>query len=160
MSTYNIKKVQYRQCLCICVFKKGAISPKSLHIATSHISQGQNWCFVVKKVQYRLCLCLCVFKMVQYRPSHCIMLHLIYHKDKTGVVYSERCSIDLSLCILLHPIYHKNKTGVVYSKRCNIGRVDRAAGGTGIKGAGAEVEGTVGVLEGARSGGRGGGERG
>ena len=91
------------------VYSKGAISPTSLHnIATSDISQGQNWCFVFKKVQYRLCLCICVFKTVQYRPSRCILLHLIYHKDA------------LCLCILLHPIYHKNKTGVVYSKRCSI----------------------------------------
>ena len=78
--------------LHMCI-QKGAISPKSLHIATSDISQGQNWCFVFKKVQYRLCLCICVFKTVQYRPSRCILLHLIYHKDKTGVVYSKRCNI-------------------------------------------------------------------
>ena len=40
-----------------------------------------------------------------------ILLHPIYHKDKTGVVYSKRCSIDLSLCMLLHPRTHKDKTG-------------------------------------------------
>ena len=52
----------------------------SLRIAASDISQGQNWCCLFKKVQYRLC--------------HCVLLHLIYHKDKTGVVYSKRCNID------------------------------------------------------------------
>ena len=45
------------------------------------------------------------------------MMHPIYHKDKTEVVHSERCSIVRSLCILRHPIYHKDKTGVVYSKK-------------------------------------------
>ena len=103
--------------LCI---QKGAISPKSLHIATSDISQGQNWCFLLKKVQYRLCLCICVFKTVQYRLRRCILLHLIYHKDKPGVEYSERFNIALCLCILLHPMYHKDKTCVVYLKRCSI----------------------------------------
>ena len=132
--------------LCI---QKGAISPKSLHIAASDISQGQNWC--------------CVFKKVQYRLSLCILLHPIYHKDRTGVVYSKRCNIakvfaycyirsitrtklvsciqkgpispmslhmciqkgaiSPNLCILLHPIYHKDKTGVLFSKRCNIAYV-------------------------------------
>ena len=121
-----------------CVFKKVPYRPTcmSLHIAASDISQRQTWCCVFKKVQYRLC--------------HCILLHLIYHKDKTGVVYSKRCnialclctslnllyhkdktdvvfsnskrcSIALCLCILQHLICHKDKTGVVYSKRCNIG---------------------------------------
>ena len=59
--------------------QKGAISPTSLHIAASDISQGQNRC--------------CVFKTVQYSLLLCILLHLIYHKDKTGVVYSKRCNI-------------------------------------------------------------------
>ena len=112
------KRCNIALCLCILlhllhhkdkigvVYQKGAISPLSLHIAASDISQGQNWCCVFKKVQYRLCLC--------------ILLHPIYHKDKTGVVYSKRCNIALCLCILLHLICHKDKTGVVYSKRCNI----------------------------------------
>ena len=99
--------------LQMCI-QQGAISLKSLHIATSDISQGQNWCFVFKKLQYRLCLFICVFKTVQYRLSRCILLHLIYHKHKPGVVYSKRCNIALWLCILLHPIYHNVKTGVVY----------------------------------------------
>ena len=30
---------------------------------------------------------------MQYRLCLCILLHLIYHKDKTGVVYSKRCNI-------------------------------------------------------------------
>ena len=51
---------------------------------------------------------------------HCVLLHQIYHKDKTGVVYSEMCNIALCLCISLHLLYHEDKTGVVYSKRCNI----------------------------------------
>ena len=38
--------------LVLCI-QKGAISPKFLHIATSDMSQGQNWCCVFKKVQYR-----------------------------------------------------------------------------------------------------------
>ena len=67
---------------------------------------GQNWCCLFKKVQYRLC--------------HCVLLHQIYHKDKTGVVYSKRCNIALCLCISLHLLYHKDKTGVVYSKRYSI----------------------------------------
>ena len=33
--------------------QKGAISPMSLRIAASDISQGQNWCCIFKKVQYR-----------------------------------------------------------------------------------------------------------
>ena len=61
---------------------------------------------------------------MQYRPKSLHIAayfeHPIYHKDKTGVVYSKMCSIDLSFCILLHPIYHKDTTGVVYSKRCSI----------------------------------------
>ena len=60
--------------------QKGAVSPMSLCIAASDISQGQNWCCVFKKVQYRpmplhiaasaisqgqnWC---CVFKTIQYR---------------------------------------------------------------------------------------------
>ena len=91
--------------LVLC-FQKGAISPMSLHIAASDISQGQNWC--------------CTFKNVQYRLCHSILLHSIYHKDKTGVVYSEICNIALCHCILLHSIYHKDKIGVVYSKSCSI----------------------------------------
>ena len=62
--------------LCI---KKGEISPLPLHIATSDISQGQNWC--------------CIFKKVQYCLSFCILLHPIFHKDKTAVVYSKRCNL-------------------------------------------------------------------
>ena len=87
---------------------KSAISPMSLHIAAFDISQGQNWC--------------CVFKKVQYRPKSLHMAVSIYHTDRhsVGIVHSKRCNIALCLCILLHPIYHKNKTGVVYSKRCNI----------------------------------------
>ena len=77
-----------------------------LHIAVSDISQGQNWRCVFKKVQYRLC--------------HCVLLHQIYHKHKTGVMYSKRCNIALCLCISLHLLYHEDKTAVVYSKRCNI----------------------------------------
>ena len=61
--------------LMLCI-QQGGISPLSLHIAASDISQGQNWCCVFNKVEYRLCLC--------------ILLRLIYHKDKTGVVYSKR----------------------------------------------------------------------
>ena len=38
-------------------------------------------------------------------------------------MYSKRCNIALCLCILLHLIYHKDKTGVVHSKRCNIAYV-------------------------------------
>ena len=76
--------------LHMCI-QKDVISPKSLHIATSDISKGQNWFFVFKKVQHRLCLCICVFKTVQYRLRRLILLHLIYHKDKPGVVYSKRC---------------------------------------------------------------------
>ena len=34
-----------------------------------------------------------VFKKVQYRLSLCILLHPIYHKDKTGVVYSKSRNI-------------------------------------------------------------------
>ena len=98
--------------LHMCI-QKDAVSSKSLHIATSDISQEQNWCFDFKKVQYRLCLCICVFKTVQYRPSRCILLHLIYHKDIPGVVYSKWRNIALCLCILLHLIYHKDKTGVI-----------------------------------------------
>ena len=59
--------------------QNGAISPMYLHIPASDISQGQN--------------CCCVFKKVQYRLSFCILLHLICHKDKTGVVYSRRCNL-------------------------------------------------------------------
>ena len=73
--------------LCI---QKGAISPKFLHIATSDMSQGQNWCCVFEKVQSRLCLYICVLKKAQYCLSLCILLHPIYHKDKTGVLYSKR----------------------------------------------------------------------
>ena len=86
-----------------CVFKKVQYRPKSLHIAASDISQGQNWCCIFRKVPYRpkslhiagsdisqgqnWC---CVFKKVQYRLRLCILLHPIYHKDKTtGVVYSK-----------------------------------------------------------------------
>ena len=57
----------------------------SLHIAASDISQGQNWCYVFKNVQYRLC--------------HGILLHSIYHKDQTGVVYSKRQYRPVSLHI-------------------------------------------------------------
>ena len=64
--------------LVLCT-QKSAISPMSLHIAASDISQGQNW--------------WCVFKTVQYRLRLCIFLCLIYHKDKTGVVYSKRWNI-------------------------------------------------------------------
>ena len=59
--------------LCI---QNGAISPMYLHIPASDISQEQNWFCVFKTVEYHLCLC--------------ILLRLIYHKDKTGVVYSKR----------------------------------------------------------------------
>ena len=74
------------------------------------------------KVQYhdvssKLVLCVQTGNVV---PSGCILLHPIYHRDKTGVVYSKRCSIVLCLCILLYPIYHRYKTGVVYSKRCSV----------------------------------------
>ena len=62
--------------LCI---QQGRISPMSLHIPASDISQGQNWYCVFKKVEYRLCLC--------------IFLRLIYRKDKTDVVYSTRWNI-------------------------------------------------------------------
>ena len=57
------KTVQYRLCICIflrliyftrtklglCI-QKGGISPLSLHIAASDISQGKNWCCVFKTV--------------------------------------------------------------------------------------------------------------
>ena len=102
--------------LCI---QKGAISPKTLHIATSDISQGKKWC--------------CVFKKVQYHLTLCILLHPIYHKDKNGVVYSKRCKTPMSLhmCIQKDAISPKSlhiaasdisqgqkaKTGVVYSKK-------------------------------------------
>ena len=88
--------------------QKGAISPMLLQISASDISQGQNWCRVFKRCNIALCLS--------------ISLRLLYHKDKTGVVYSnsKRCSIALCLCILLHLIWRKDTTGVVYSKRCNI----------------------------------------
>ena len=94
--------------LVLCI-QKGAISPMSLHFATADISQGQKTGVVYSK-RCNIALCLC------------LSLHLLYHKDKTDVVYSnsKRCSIALCLCILLHLIYHKDKTGVVYSKRCNI----------------------------------------
>ena len=129
--------------LCI---QKGAISPKSLHIATSDISQGQNWCFVFKQMQYRLSLhmCIqngaisrkslhnaasdisqgqnwcCIFKKVQYRTKS---LHIVASDISQGQNWCcifKKVQYRLSLCILLHPIYHKDKTGVVYSKRCNI----------------------------------------
>ena len=64
--------------LVLCI-QKGAISPMYLHIPASDVSQGQNWCCVFKKVEYRLCLC--------------ILLRLIYYKDKTSVVYSKRWNI-------------------------------------------------------------------
>ena len=64
--------------LVLCI-KKGEISPLPLHIAASDISQEQNWYCVLKKVKYRRCLC--------------ILLRLIYHKDKTGVVCSKSCNI-------------------------------------------------------------------
>ena len=80
--------------LQMCI-QKGAISPKSLHITTSDVSHGHtlSWCCAFKKVQYRPISIsqkqnwCCVFKKVQYRLSLCILLHPIYHKDKTGVVY-------------------------------------------------------------------------
>ena len=65
--------------------QKGAISPMSLRIAASDISQGQNWCCLFKKVQYRLC--------------HCVLLHLIYHKDKTGVSIKKGAISPMSLRI-------------------------------------------------------------
>ena len=68
--------------LCI---QKGAISTMSLRIAASDISQGQNRC--------------CVFKTVQYRQCICIFLRLIYHKDKTGVVFQNGTIMHLSLHI-------------------------------------------------------------
>ena len=113
--------------------QNGAILPMYLHIPVFDISQRPYWCCVFKKLKYRLCLC--------------ILLRLIYHKDKTGVVYSKRCSIALCFCILLHLICHKEKlvlcikkvryrpmslhiaasditqgqkTGVLFSKRCDI----------------------------------------
>ena len=36
-----------------CVFKTVQFCPMSLHIAASGISQGQNWCCIFKNVQYR-----------------------------------------------------------------------------------------------------------
>ena len=81
--------------LCI---QKGAISPMSLHIAASDISQGQNRCCVFKRCNIAYVFAYssqgqnwcCVFKKVKYRLCLCILLRLIYHKDKTGVVYSKR----------------------------------------------------------------------
>ena len=92
------------------MYSKRCNIPKSLHIATSDISQGQNWCCVLKKVQYRQCLCICVFKKMQYRLSLCILPHPIYHKNKTGVLISKRCNIAYVFAY-------------VYSKLCNIAQV-------------------------------------
>ena len=75
---YTVGVVHSKRCniaLCLCILHH----PMSLHIATSDISQGQNWCCVFKTVQYRLCIC--------------IFLRLIYHKNKTGFVYSKRWNI-------------------------------------------------------------------
>ena len=77
--------------LHMCI-QNGAISPTSLHIAASDISQGQTGC--------------CVFKTVQYRPMSLHIAASDISQRQTCVVYSERCSIVLSLCILLHLIYH------------------------------------------------------
>ena len=80
----------------------------SLHIGTPDISQGQN-CQKDKICQTGH-LCHQGHFLNKNKNSLCILLHPIYHKDKTGVVYSKWCSIALCLCILVHLIYHKDKT--------------------------------------------------
>ena len=89
--------------LCI---QNGTIMPLSLHITASDISQGQNWC--------------CVFKTVQYRP---VSLHITASDMSQGQNWccvSKRCNIALCLCILLHLLYHNDIAGIVYSKWCSI----------------------------------------
>ena len=56
--------------LCI---QKGAISPMSLRIPASDISQGQNWCCVFKKVQYRtMPLHIAASAISQGQNWHCV----------------------------------------------------------------------------------------
>ena len=55
----------------------------SLSIAASDISQEQNWFGYLKRCNIALCLCIS-----------------LYHKDKTGAVYSKRYSIAFRICTL------------------------------------------------------------